>query len=50
MLKKRLEVIRKKKGVVLKYLKNDITDLLRNGLDINAYGRVSFRFIWVSAV
>ncbi|KAE7997438.1 hypothetical protein FH972_002076 [Carpinus fangiana] len=39
MLKKRLEVIRKKKGVVLKYLKNDIADLLRNGLDINAYGR-----------
>ncbi|GLT62180.1 hypothetical protein SLA2020_348370 [Shorea laevis] len=39
LLKKRLEVIRKKKSAVLKYLKNDIADLLRNGLDTNAYGR-----------
>ncbi|WCJ40736.1 Regulator of Vps4 activity in the MVB pathway protein [Euphorbia peplus] len=40
MIKTRLEVLKKKKSSVVKFLKNDIADLLRNGLDVNAYGRV----------
>ncbi|XP_065865291.1 uncharacterized protein [Euphorbia lathyris] len=39
MIKTRLEVLKKKKCSVVKFLKNDIADLLRNGLDTNAYGR-----------
>ncbi|KAA8541811.1 hypothetical protein F0562_022963 [Nyssa sinensis] len=35
----RLEIIRRKRNAMQKYLKNDIADLLKNGLDINAYGR-----------
>ncbi|KAI4355653.1 hypothetical protein L6164_004403 [Bauhinia variegata] len=38
-IKTRLDIIRKKKSSVQKYLKNDIAELLRLGLDINAYGR-----------
>ncbi|XP_050384513.1 uncharacterized protein LOC126801098 [Argentina anserina] len=38
-IKVRLEAIKKKRNSVLKYLKNDVADLLKNGLDINAYGR-----------
>ncbi|KAK9281429.1 hypothetical protein L1049_004331 [Liquidambar formosana] len=37
--KVRIEVIKKKRNAMQKYLRNDIADLLRNGLDINAYGR-----------
>ena len=40
MNKVRLETIKKKRNAVEKYLKNDIAELLRNGLDYNAYGRV----------
>ncbi|KAE8659514.1 Detected protein of unknown function [Hibiscus syriacus] len=36
----RLETIKKKRNAVEKYLKNDIADLLMNGLDDNAYSRV----------
>lgn len=39
LMKVRLEAIKKKRNAVQKYLKNDISDLLRSGLDINAYGR-----------
>ncbi|XVE52100.1 hypothetical protein DITRI_Ditri02bG0094200 [Diplodiscus trichospermus] len=39
MNKMRLETIKKKRKAVEKYLKNDIAELLRNGLDYNAYGR-----------
>lgn len=39
LTKTRLEAIRKKRNAMQKYLTNDIVDLLRNGLDINAYGR-----------
>ncbi|KAL0441544.1 UNVERIFIED_CONTAM: hypothetical protein Sradi_0093300 [Sesamum radiatum] len=35
----RIEMIKKKRNAVQKYLRNDIADLLRNGLDYNAYGR-----------
>ncbi|KAK9923331.1 hypothetical protein M0R45_031756 [Rubus argutus] len=38
-IKLRLETIKKKRNAVQKYLKNDIADLLKSGLDINAYGR-----------
>ncbi|GMI73187.1 IST1-LIKE 8 [Hibiscus trionum] len=38
--KVRLETIRKKRNAVEKYLKKDIAELLRNGLDYNAYGRI----------
>jgi len=33
-------VIRRKRRATEKFLKKDIADLLLNGLDINAYGRV----------
>ncbi|KAL5757944.1 hypothetical protein ACOSP7_020555 [Xanthoceras sorbifolium] len=38
-LKTRLETIKKKKNAVLKFMKKDVADLLRNNLDMNAYGR-----------
>ncbi|XP_038692608.1 uncharacterized protein LOC119990662 [Tripterygium wilfordii] len=37
--KMRIEALKKKKGSVVKYLKSDIAELLRTGLDYNAYGR-----------
>lgn len=40
MIKLRLETIKKKRNAMEKYLKNDVADLLKNGLDENAYGRV----------
>ncbi|XWS69878.1 hypothetical protein CRYUN_Cryun03dG0001700 [Craigia yunnanensis] len=39
-VKSRIDVIRRKKSATLKFLKKDIADLLANGLDNNAYGRV----------
>ncbi|KAK4843167.1 hypothetical protein QYF36_004843 [Acer negundo] len=39
ILKTRLDTIKKKKNAVLKFMKDDIADLLRNNLDMNAYGR-----------
>ncbi|XP_077237914.1 uncharacterized protein LOC143879421 [Tasmannia lanceolata] len=39
LIRSRIDVIQKKRSVVLKYLKKDISDLLKNGLDINAYGK-----------
>ncbi|KAL2457444.1 Uncharacterized protein Fot_56258 [Forsythia ovata] len=36
MTKTRIEIIRKKRNAMHKYLRNDIADLLKNGLDINA--------------
>ncbi|KAK9022593.1 hypothetical protein V6N11_002842 [Hibiscus sabdariffa] len=39
MIKLRLETIKKKRNAVEKYLKNDVADLLMNGLDDNAYKR-----------
>ncbi|XP_021298595.1 uncharacterized protein LOC110427410 [Herrania umbratica] len=39
MIKMRLETIKKKRNAVEKYLKNDIAELLRSGLDYNGYGR-----------
>ncbi|PSS17917.1 IST1-like protein [Actinidia chinensis var. chinensis] len=37
--KTRVEMIKRKRSAMQKYLKNDISDLLKNRLDINAYGR-----------
>ncbi|KAJ9568365.1 hypothetical protein OSB04_004331 [Centaurea solstitialis] len=37
---KRIEMIMRKRNAMQKFLKNDVVDLLRNGLDSNAYGRV----------
>ncbi|XP_059290794.1 uncharacterized protein LOC132044322 [Lycium ferocissimum] len=37
--KTRIEMIRKKRNAMQKYLKNDITDLIKSGLDVNAYDR-----------
>ncbi|KAK6773465.1 hypothetical protein RDI58_028703 [Solanum bulbocastanum] len=37
--KTRIEMIRKKRDAMLKYLKNDMADLLKSGADVNAYGR-----------
>lgn len=39
MTKTRLAIIKRKRNAMQKYLKNDIVDLLKNGLDTNAYGR-----------
>ncbi|KAL5576423.1 hypothetical protein UlMin_018122 [Ulmus minor] len=39
LIKTRLEAIKKKRAAVQKFLKNDIADLLRNGLDTTAYTR-----------
>ncbi|KAF8025557.1 hypothetical protein BT93_F2408 [Corymbia citriodora subsp. variegata] len=39
LTKTRLETILKKRKAVEKYLRKDIADLLRSGLDTNAYGR-----------
>ncbi|XVE54284.1 hypothetical protein DITRI_Ditri03aG0068500 [Diplodiscus trichospermus] len=40
VIKSRIDVTRRKKIATLKFLKKDIADLLANGLDFNAYGRV----------
>ena len=37
----RIDVIRRKRDATQKFLKKDVADLLANGLDINAFGRVS---------
>ncbi|KAA8540420.1 hypothetical protein F0562_024661 [Nyssa sinensis] len=37
--KTRLEMIRRKRNAMEKYLKNDIADLLKKGLDVKAFGR-----------
>ncbi|XP_047329331.1 IST1-like protein [Impatiens glandulifera] len=38
-MKTRINIIIRKRNTMLKYLRNDIADLLRDGLDINAYNR-----------
>lgn len=40
LIKSRIDVIRRKRNATQKFLKKDIADLLANGLDIKAYGRV----------
>ncbi|KAL3840900.1 hypothetical protein ACJIZ3_025491 [Penstemon smallii] len=35
----RVDMIMKKRNAMQKYLRNDVADLLKNGLDTNAYGR-----------
>lgn len=50
MTKSRIEVIRRKRNATLKFLKKDIADLLANGLDINAYGRVIFSLFFFFGV
>ncbi|XP_042482130.1 uncharacterized protein LOC122062575 [Macadamia integrifolia] len=39
LIKARIDVIRRKRKAMQKFLKKDVADLLVNGLDINAYGR-----------
>ncbi|KAF6176314.1 hypothetical protein GIB67_011103 [Kingdonia uniflora] len=39
LTKTRIDVIRRKRNSMQKFLKKDIADLLSNGLEINAYGR-----------
>ena len=39
-MKTRIGVIRKKRKATEKFLKKDVANLLANGLDINAHGRV----------
>lgn len=38
--KTRIQIVKRKRNAMLKYLKNDVSDLLKDGLDSNAYGRV----------
>ncbi|KAI9070950.1 hypothetical protein K1719_047090 [Acacia pycnantha] len=40
-LKMRIEIIQKKRNAVHKFLKNDIAEFLRSGLDYNAYQRAA---------
>ncbi|XP_020233238.1 uncharacterized protein LOC109813457 [Cajanus cajan] len=44
LTKNRIDVIRRKRKATEKFLKKDIADLLANGLDVNAYGRVEGLF------
>ncbi|KAJ8535963.1 hypothetical protein K7X08_034364 [Anisodus acutangulus] len=37
--KTRIEMVKRKRNAMLKYLKNDVADLLKTGLDVNAYSR-----------
>lgn len=39
-------MIRRKRKATEKFLKKDVADLLANGLDINAYGRVITRLFF----
>lgn len=41
LTRSRIDVIRRKRQATQKFLKKDVADLLANGLDVNAYGRVS---------
>ncbi|GJU77020.1 IST1-like protein [Tanacetum coccineum] len=40
MTRKRIEIIKRKRNAMEKFLRNDVADLLRNNLDSNAYSRV----------
>lgn len=40
MTRRRIEIIKRKRNAMQKFLRNDVADLLKNGLDSNAYGRV----------
>ncbi|GLT98585.1 hypothetical protein SLE2022_160840 [Rubroshorea leprosula] len=40
LTKSRINLIRRKRNATQKFLKKDIADLLANGLDTNAYGRI----------
>ncbi|MCD7450828.1 hypothetical protein HAX54_008571 [Datura stramonium] len=37
--KTRIEMVKRKRNAMVKYLKNDVADLLKTGLDVNAYSR-----------
>ncbi|XP_077216504.1 uncharacterized protein LOC143851069 [Tasmannia lanceolata] len=39
LIRSRIDMIKRKRNAMLKYLKKDISDLLKNGLDKNAYSR-----------
>ncbi|OIS96551.1 PREDICTED: uncharacterized protein LOC109234010 [Nicotiana attenuata] len=39
LTKTRIEMVKRKRNAMLKYLKNDVADLLKTGLDVNAYSR-----------
>ncbi|GJY09858.1 IST1-like protein [Tanacetum coccineum] len=39
MTRKRIEIIKRKRNAMEKFLRNDVADLLRNNLDSNAYSR-----------
>ena len=41
MTRARIDVIRRKRDATQRFLKRDVSDLLANGLDINAFGRVN---------
>lgn len=49
LTKARIDVIRRKRNATQKFLKKDIADLLVNGLDINAFGRVLLSFLFSSS-
>ncbi|GJY24503.1 hypothetical protein Tco_0398161 [Tanacetum coccineum] len=42
MTRKRIEIIKRKRNAMEKFLRNDVADLLRNNLDSNAYSRKSY--------
>lgn len=47
LTKSRIDVIKRKRKATEKFLKKDIADLLANGLDINAFGRVTDLLFYV---
>ncbi|KAL7603762.1 hypothetical protein Lser_V15G18189 [Lactuca serriola] len=45
MTRRRIEIIKRKRNAMQKFLRNDVADLLKNGLDSNAYGRVEQLYV-----
>ncbi|XP_016444578.1 uncharacterized protein LOC107769833 [Nicotiana tabacum] len=39
LTKTRIDMVKRKRNAMLKYLKSDVADLLKTGLDVNAYSR-----------
>ncbi|CAH1422595.1 unnamed protein product [Lactuca virosa] len=45
MTRRRIEIIKRKRNAMQKFLRNDVADLLKNGLDSNAYSRVEQLYV-----
>ncbi|KAL4583900.1 hypothetical protein LXL04_008485 [Taraxacum kok-saghyz] len=45
LTRRRIEIIKRKRDAMQKFLRNDVADLLKKGLDSNAYGRVEQLYV-----